>query len=396
MNAAQDKARRTFRCDLVRGTGQGILETGFQTIALIILVRVFEASPTQKSILAGANAYGLLLTPFLLHYAGLLGWSPSRLASIWFLLAAIVLTFSLFTANLVLFLVALLLGAIFLSQHLPQMVQIYADNYARNRRGSLLSNSIFLAVLAAAGFSALAGRLLDFDLSLYPLTLAIMVLACLASYIAVGLIPSSPGLTAKRTRNPLANLSLAFSDRVFGSMLLIWMFMGVGNLMVLPLRVEYLANPLYGINASNTQIAFLTVIMPALGRLCTTHLWGWIFDLMNFAKVRAILNSFFLVSILLFFFTDQLWVMAFASTLFGIAIGGGGIAWNLWVTKVAPEEKTAAYMSVHTFFTGVRGIAAPFAGFYLLTFLSPQTVSMIAAAFIAISIFSLAPLRQKF
>lgn len=390
------KARLTFRCDLFRGAGQGILETGFQTIALIILVRYFHASATEKSILAGAHAYGMLLSPFVLHYVSRLGWSPSRLASWFFLAAGSVLLLTLVTTNSVLFLSAMLLAAVLLNQHQPQMVQIYAENYESRNRGSMLSNSMFLSVVAAILYSAVAGRALDFDLSLYRLTLIIMVLACVVSYLALRRIPSTPGLLPPRRKNPLSNLSLAFTDRVFGGMLLIWMFMGIGNLMVLPLRVEYMANPLYGIDASNTEIALMTVILPSAGRLLTTHLWGFIFDRLNFAKVRAILNSFFLVSIILFFFTDQLWVMGVASTLFGVAMGGGGIAWNLWVTKVAPEDKTSAYMSVHVFFTGTRGVLSPFLGFYLLTFLSPQAVSLIAAAFIAVSIFSLAPLARKF
>ena len=38
----------------------------------------------------------------------------------------------------------------------------------------------------------------------------------------------------------------------------------------------------------------------------------------------------------------------------------------LWVTKIAPPEHTAEYMSIHTFTTGLRGVAAPIIGFYLL------------------------------
>ncbi|MCH8474094.1 MAG: MFS transporter [Opitutales bacterium] len=390
------KARLTFRCDLFRGASQGILETGFQTIALIILVRYFEASATEKSILAGANAYGMLLSPFVLHYISRLGWAPSRLASWFFLSTGAVLLLTLVTTNSLLFLLSIILAAVLLNQNQPQMVQIYAENYDRRRRGSMLSNSIFLSVIVAMIYSAAAGRILDFDLALYRLPLMVMVAACVATYFALRRIPSTPGLLPPRRRNPLNNLSLVWSDRTFGGMLLIWMFMGIGNLMVLPLRVEYMANPLYGINASNTQIALMTVILPAAGRLLTTHLWGYIFDRLNFAKVRTILNSFFLVSILLFFFTDDLWVMGLASGLFGIAMGGGGIAWNLWVTKIAPEEKTSAYMSIHVFFTGIRGVLAPFLGFYLLTFLSPQTVSLVAAFFISISIFSLVPFIRKF
>ena len=42
-----------------------------------------------------------------------------------------------------------------------------------------------------------------------------------------------------------------------------------------------------------------------------------------------------------------------------ISGAGADVAWSLWVTKFAPPERVADYMSVHTFFTGVRGFLAP-------------------------------------
>lgn len=392
----RERARLTFRYDLVRGACQGILETGFQTIALIILVRHFQASPLEKGLVAGANAYGLLLTPLFLHYFYRFGWAPAKLASNYFLFAGVVIAVLVFVDQQLVFVIAILLSSILLTQHLPPMVQIYAENYERRKRGSMLSNSLVLSVLVAAFFSALAGKLLDQNLGAYPLIFLCMVGASLLSAWAIRRIPSTAAPVLAQPRNPFHHLSLAWQDRTFGGMLLIWMFMGIGNLMVLPLRVEYMANPLYGVDATNSQIALMTVILPSMGRLATTHWWGYVFDRYNFAVVRAILNSLFLISILLFFFTTNFWVMLTASLIFGMAVGGGNIAWNLWVTKVAPEEKTAAYMSVHTFFTGIRGIAAPFAGFALLTVLSPQVVSLIAALFIAVSIGGLVPLGRKF
>ena len=49
-----------------------------------------------------------------------------------------------------------------------------------------------------------------------------------------------------------------------------------------------------------------------------------------------------------------------------IGNGGGDVAWGLWVTKFAPPEQVADDMSVHTFFTGLRGVLAPVAAFQLV------------------------------
>ena len=49
-------------------------------------------------------------------------------------------------------------------------------------------------------------------------------------------------------------------------------------------------------------------------------------------------------------------IMIGGAIIFGISYGGGDVAWSLWVTKFAPPERVADYMSIHTFLTGARGI----------------------------------------
>jgi len=63
--------------------------------------------------------------------------------------------------------------------------------------------------------------------------------------------------------------------------------------------------------------------------------------------------------------------MVCAAVLFGISNAGGDVAWSLWVTKFAPPARVADYMSVHTFLTGVRGVAAPVCAFH---FASPDSL----------------------
>ena len=64
------------------------------------------------------------------------------------------------------------------------------------------------------------------------------------------------------------------------------------------------------------------------------------------------------------------------------------------MTKFAPPERVADYMSTHTFFTGVRGALGPIIGFALIGYMggSPEAVSNVAwisIAFITVSIFLL-------
>ncbi|HEY5550953.1 MAG TPA: MFS transporter, partial [Opitutaceae bacterium] len=236
--------------------------------------------------------------------------------------------------------------------------------------------------------------LLDWRLELFPWIFGAMAISAVASGWAMNRMPSTPP-TTQLGRNPLQSLSWAWKDTVFGTMLATWMLMGLGNLLIVPLRVEYMANATFGINASNADIALAVAIIPAVVRMLTTHAWGWLFDNYNFFVIRTVLNGLFLCAIMLFFTTTKLWVLMLGGGVFGLAMAGGNIAWNLWVTKFAPPERVSAYMSVHTFMTGFRGVVAPFIGFHLITHASAGAAAWISAGLIAASMILLGPVRRK-
>ena len=142
--------------------------------------------------------------------------------------------------------------------------------------------------------------------------------------------------------------------------------MGFANLWVLPLRVDYVASSAYGIETSPIIVALVITIVPESVRFLFIPFWARLFDRMNFVVLRMVLNVLFGAGIALFFISKNLLVIGTGSALIGLAFAGGSIAWMLWVTKIAPPEHTAEYMSIHTFTTGLRGVAAPIIGFYLL------------------------------
>ena len=125
---------------------------------------------------------------------------------------------------------------------------------------------------------------------------------------------------------------------------------------------------------NNAEIAMLMVAIPALSKILSTYIWANLFDQLKLMTTRNLLNAFFFLSVLLFFISDHIILIAFASACQGIAIGGGKIFWNLWVTKIAKPEKVSSYMSIHMALTGVRGSVAPFIGYWILNQSSPQVV----------------------
>ena len=135
--------------------------------------------------------------------------------------------------------------------------------------------------------------------------------------------------------NPFQSFSIIWKDKLFGSMLGAWMILGIGNLICLPIRYEYLANPEYGLYINNTQIAFIMIAIPAFTKILSTFLWANLFDKLKLITTRNLNNWFFLLSVILFFLSNNLILISIASACQGIALGGGKIFWNLWVTKIA-------------------------------------------------------------
>jgi MFS family permease len=172
------------------------------------------------------------------------------------------------------------------------------------------------------------------------------------------------------------------------------MLMGFANLMMLPLRVEYLANPKYHagqVAMSVGMVAFLTGVIPNLARLVLSPVWGYLFDHMNFFALRVTLNCGFATGILAFFLSDSFWGFVAGAIVFGISNAGGDVAWSLWVTKFAPPDRVADYMSAHTFLTGVRGVLAPLCGFYLVKLWPLGALAAVSSALIAAATLLLVP-----
>ena len=94
---------------------------------------------------------------------------------------------------------------------------------------------------------------------------------------------------------------------------------------------------------------------------------------------------FLLIAILVYFNSETFLGVAIGTGLAGLATGGANIAWNLWVTKLAPKGKVSEYMSVHMFLTGLRGASAPSLGYLLVVPLGFSGISILSSVFIILA-----------
>jgi MFS family permease len=387
---ADNRTEITYRYERWRAVTGGILETAGSTFLLLIAVRWFHSGAFAKALLASGSSVGLLLTPVVVKYVETTRGSVAAGIRQFFLAGtATCLLVALFPSEWI-----FVLGGVFactmMSAVIPLFTQIYQENYPAARRGRLFARTVMIRIATAAAFSEFGGRLLSWRIEWFRGLLILFALAFLFSAYCVSNYPSRP-LHRTGSVNPFRALGYVRDDRVFRHTLICWMLMGFGNLMMYPMRVEYLANPRYGLALSVAMIALLTGVIPNLARLVMSPIWGWLFDRMNFFTLRVLLNLGFAAGILTFFLSESTLGLVAGGVVFGISLAGGDVAWSLWVTQFAPPDRVADYMSVHTFFTGVRGVVAPMVAFHALNLVSISTLGWISAALIAVASLMLLP-----
>lgn len=388
-----DRAHRqklTYRYERLRAVTAGIMETAGATFLLLIAVRAFHAGAPAKALIAGGASVGLMISPVVVSIVGNAGWAPSRAAAAVAALGAVCFGVMALVPVLPVYVIGSVLGTTASSCVIPLLTHMYQENYPAEQRGQLFSRAVMIRIATAALFSWAVGHWLSADIGHFRALLVVFGGALAFASFCLNRCPTHP-IQNSDGSHPFRALRHARDDRVFRLTLIAWMFMGFANLMMLPMRVEYLASERYQLHLSADTIALLTLVIPNVARLVLSPIWGWLFDRMNFFALRVILNVGFIIGNLSFFLSDERPGLVVAAIVFGIANAGGDVAWSLWVTKFAPPERVAEYMSVHTFFTGVRGVLAPFAGFYLIRYVSMPTMGWITAGLILISIFFLLP-----
>jgi len=392
---AEARTALTYRCERGRALASGILETGGTTFLLLIAVKHYQAGALAKALVAGGGSVGLILSPLLVSLVERTRWpvarAASRLAAVG---AASMILMALFPV-LPAFVIGAVVAMTTVAAAIPLMTQIFQDNYPERERGKLFSRTVMIRIATAAVFSELAGRALSGRLEYFRWLLLVFAAAFALASFCLSRCPSRP-LQATDGSHPFKALRFVRDDRLFRSTLVMWMLMGFGNLMMIPLRVEYLANPKYGVTLNNLPltaagVALFTGVIPNLARLALNPFWGWAFDRMNFFALRMALNLGFAIGIFSFFASNTIVGLAAAAVIFGMSNAGGDVAWSLWVTKFAPPELVADYMSVHTFFTGLRGVVAPVVAFQLLAHWTIAQISWLSVGLILLATALLIP-----
>ncbi len=388
-----ETGRKTFPWDVTRGAAAGTTATLQMAFALIIAIQHFDASTLQKSLIAGAFSIGLLLSPLYTSWSPILkrktlrGALPAFATAFALIASAYARDATEYTCGMVAF-------GIFAAVAAPIMTSIWRDNYRESVRGQVVGVTAFIMIGVGLLTQLAGGRLLDANLGYYRYLFLILAVTSVVRGIAILKMPNSKG-GERITLNPLSSFSAIWENPMFGYVLLAWFIMGTAQFALQPQRIEYLSQAQYGFELGPGTIVLIVGVTTEIGRLCVIQIWAHVFDRYNFIWIRIAISSIILSHVLLYYNSHTIPMLVLASALLGIAFGGGAIAWTLWVTKFAPPEETARYMSVHTFATGLRGSLGPAIGYIAVERLTIQTTSWIAAGMIVLSIAILWRIRNQ-
>lgn len=386
-----DIVRRTQTVDLARSVPLGVILPLESAVFLTIAIRHFDAPGWMRGTIAAASGIGLIASTLLTALARRLPVPTMTVAS-WVIGCGAVGFALASTGSSVMFLVGVVIGISAINMNIPLLTATYESNFPVNERGTRVGRGIVLKVAVSTPLSVLMGAWLATDLGRWW----VVPLAGAASAAALSVLnrqfPSEPlGRIVGDRAHPWPRWELLRNDRTLAVVLSAWMLMGFGNLMLLPLRVDYLAEAEYGIAASATVIMAVTVAVPSIVRLATTPMFGRVFDRMSVFTLRILVNVLFIVYVVAFFATTSLVWIVVGSIVLGAAFAGGDLLWMLWVTKFAPPDRTADYMGLHTFFTGVRAVLAPLVAYGVVERLSLGRLAIVGVVLMAASSAVLVP-----
>ncbi len=360
------------------------------TIAMLLLIKVFEGSEQHKHFFPSIIDFGMLLIiPAIMAFSKF-SYKINRILPILFTLSGSLIIIASFIGEASTYIISISLSFICLQLTIPVSTQIYSG-YDKSTRGRYFSYSTIASILGGLFFGFLSHQIISTDLNHYKILLRILG----SSYFIAAVL--STKLPSDKIEKPShtgiwMGIKILKNDKLFSYISAAWFLIGFANLWIMPFRTNLLVEAEFGFAYSPATVVFLTAIIPSLAQLISTPIWGHLFDNVNFITLRIWMVVFFIFYIAAFFIGQSYWLHILGMILFGIAIGGGHIAWNLWVTKIAKKNDVPSYMSVHSSLTGLRMVGAPLLGYSLLITKGPTFCAIVSMLLLALSIIMLIPM----
>jgi hypothetical protein len=254
---------------------------------------------------------------------------------------------------------------------------VWTLNYPREARGRITMRLTVLATLTMALTPLLGGLVLDASPSSFRLVYAVgAALATLGvlSFSRVRVTRERRQLVIERraadrrsdgTGGSLTMWGVLRRDRNYAHYQASMFMLGFSNMMVEATLVYLVSREL---GASYAVTVALALTIPLALAIVAIPVWAAYLDRVHVSEFRSRHSVLFVLGHLLMWIGAlyaSLWAIALARVVFGVARGGGSLAWQIGHNDFASPENVGIYMGLHASLTGLRGLIAPFTGMLL-------------------------------
>lgn len=341
-------------------------------IAIIIVKQILEGDNQQVALIQAGSMAGLLLSLFFTRY--LAGSKPQTSYALpqvlgWLAIIGCGLVSSSMSFSLLVFFTLTMF-------HISSPCQglLYQQIYPAKLRGRTIAKVKQWQLLVALSLSWLLGHMIETSPYSYPPAYWISGVLGLLACLLFMTIQTREHQQRKENHGSFQDyLRILTGNRHFFLFMLFQFILGVANLSGLAVFQVFINDSQY-LGLSPEEAALVAGILPPLAMFMSVQLWGRIFDGMNIVVYRAITSAVIGLGFLIYPLFG-FWGAILGSIIWGVGRGGGQLAWSIGVLDFAPEGQASAYLSIHTFLTGVRGVVAPFLGIWLIdTKMQPETL----------------------
>ncbi len=275
------------------------------------------------------------------------------------------------------------LGWVFWSGVITIRTTVWRANYPDANRATIAGRITTVQVIVMAIAGATLGWALDRSVDSFRLifgTISVFGIAGAFVYRGVRLRGQSRLARAERTGhaserpgiNPLSALRVLGEDRRYAAYMACMMLFGFGNLMITP-TLAIIVKDEFDLGYLDSLL--VTSVIPLVVMPFAIPVWAKLLSRLHVISFRTVHSWTFVLASALFLAaveTHVLPLLFVASATLGLGFAGGMLAWNLGHQHFAPPHRDAQYMSVHVMLTGLRGLAAPFLGVGIYTWLAAR------------------------
>ena len=282
-----------------------------------------------------------------------------------------------------------LIGLLFLvysanSIILPAQNSIIQSNIRWSKTGKIFGYLFSLLSIFIVLSAYITGKLLDLNGNFWRIAFSVAGISGFLHVIILSSIKqhkyskTKKAIGLKELLKPFAQTyELLKKDKAFAIFQIFYFIYGTAFLMILPALPRLLVVEL---GLSYTIISISRVFMSQTGRIILSPFIGKIFDRISPVKFTA--YSFFVLSLYalslgLVVILPQNFKLPFvflAFFIFSIGMTGVNFSWTLSSIHFAGENDASRYQGVHVTLTSIRGISAPFLGYFIMKIFPLQYV----------------------